>query len=123
MRMIFISSVLMIALFGLLSTSAAQEAITPEEAFKFIGQKKMVCGSVISAHHYLHRKSQPTFLKLRPDPYHNFSVVIRGSDRGKFEKPPEKLYFGKEVCVTGKIVSYLGHAEIIVKEPSQIMIK
>jgi hypothetical protein len=113
----------MIALFGLLSTSAAQEAITPEKAFKFIGQKKMVCGVVISAHHYLHRKSQPTFLKLRPDPYHNFSVVIRGSDRSKFENPPEKLYFGKEICVTGMIQSYLGYAEIIVKEPAQIKIR
>ena len=123
MRMIFSFSVLTITLFGLLSTSAAQEAITPGEAFKFVGQKKVVCGSVISAHYYLHRKNQPTFLKLRPDPYHNFSIVIRGSVRGKFEEPPEKLYFGKEICVTGMIQSYLGHAEIIVKEPAQIKMR
>jgi DNA/RNA endonuclease YhcR with UshA esterase domain len=50
-------------------------------------------------------------------------VLIWGSDRSKFEKPPDMLYSGKEICVTGMIQSYQGKAEIIVKEPAQIKAK
>jgi len=52
-----------------------------------------------------------------------FTVLIWGSDRGKFEKPPETLSSGKEVCVTGMIQSYQGRPEIVVKEPAQIKVK
>jgi hypothetical protein len=59
----------------------------------------------------------------KPYPDQVFTVLIRGSDRGKFEKPPETLYSGKKICVTGTIQGYQGRPEIIVKEPSQIEIK
>ena len=50
-------------------------------------------------------------------------MLIWGSDRGRFEKPPEALYSGKEISVTGMIKSYQGRPEIIVKDPSQIKVK
>jgi hypothetical protein len=42
----------------------AQETVTPEDAAKFIGQQKTVCGKVASAHHATKSKGQPTFLNL-----------------------------------------------------------
>ncbi len=112
---------IMAFLAGLLSIAYAQETITPEDAAKFIGQQKTVCGTVASAHYAPRSKGQPTFLNLnKPYPDQVFTVLIWGSDRGKFEKSPETLYYGKAVCVTGRIQSYQGRPEIIVKEPSQI---
>jgi micrococcal nuclease len=77
-----------------------------------------------SAHFAAKSKGQPTFINLdKPYPNQVFTVLIWGSDRGKFEKPPETLYSGKEICVTGMVQSYQGRPEIIVKDPSQIKLK
>lgn len=75
----------------------AQETVPPEDAAKFIGQQKTVCGKVASAHYATRSKGQPTFLNLnKPYPYPIFTVLIWRSDRSKFEKPPEALS-GKEI--------------------------
>jgi DNA/RNA endonuclease YhcR with UshA esterase domain len=112
------------SLIGLVSIAYAQETITPEDAAKFIGQQKTVCGTVASAHYAAIIKKQPTSLHLnKPYPNQIFSVLIWASDSSKFEKPPETLYSGKEICVTGMIRSYQGKAEIVVKDPSQIKAK
>ena len=129
MKKISSYSVLLVIAFGLLSIALAQETIKPEEATKFIGQQKTVCGKVANANHpslgYTENLTeQPTFLNFnKPYPNQVFTVVILGVDRGKFEKPPETLYSEKEICVTGIIQTYQGQPEIIVKEPSQIKVK
>lgn len=115
---------IMALLVGLVSLAYAQDTISPEDAAKFIGQQKTVCGKVASTHFAAKSKGQPTFVNLdKAYPNQIFTVLIWGSDRGKFEKPPETLYSGKEICVTGMIQSYQGRPEIVVKEPSQIKLK
>jgi hypothetical protein len=124
MRKVLNISALLIILFGFLITAYAHETITPEDAAKFIGQQKTVCGTVASAHYAAIIKKQPTSFHLdKPYPNQVFTVLIWGSDRSKFEKPPETVYSGKEICVTGMIQSYQGRPEIIVKDPSQIKVK
>ncbi len=115
---------IMALLVGLVSIAYSQDTVTPEDATEFIGQQKTVCGTVASAHFAAKVKGQPTSLHLnKPYPNQIFSVLIWGSDRNKFEKPPETLYSGKEICVTGMIQSYQGKPEIIVKDPGQIKTK
>ena len=115
--------ILSILILTFAASAFAQETVTPEDAAKFIGQQKTVCGTVASAHYATRSKGQPTFLNLnKPYPNQIFTVFIWGSDRGKFEKPPETLS-GKEICVSGVIQSYKGSPEIIVKDPSQIKVK
>ena len=129
MRKISIFSVLLVVLFGFVSIIFAQQTIKTEEAGKYIGQQKTVCGKVASVSHpsgsYTENLTeQPTFLNFnKPFPNQVFTATISGMDRVKFEKPPEMLYSEKEVCVTGIIQSYQGRPEIIVKEPAQIEIK
>jgi micrococcal nuclease len=114
----------MALLAGLVSIALAQQTITSDDAAKFIGQQKTVCGTVASAHFATKSKGQPTFINLdKPYPNQVFTVLIWGSDRSKFEKPPETLYSGKEICVTGLVQSYQGRPEIIVKDPTQIKAK
>ena len=67
---------------------------------------------------------QITFLHLGGAyPNQKLSIVIKGKDRSKFPTPPEKLYAGKRICVTGTIVQFKGRPEIVVSDPKQIEIK
>ena len=60
----------------------SQETISPEDAAKYIGQQKTVCGTVASAHFAAIIKKQPTSLHLnKPYPNQVFTVLIWGSDR------------------------------------------
>ena len=115
---------IMALLVGLVSIAYAQETITPEDAAKFIGQQKMVCGAVVKTHFAATNRGQPTFLDFgKPHPNQVFTIVIWGSDRAKFDGPPEALFAGKEICVTGMITSYKGKPQIKVTEPSQLKVK
>ena len=102
----------------------AQDTITTQDATKFIGQEKTVCGTVGSTHYAPKREGQPTFIDFeKPFPNHIFTALIWGSERDKFETPPETLYSGKELCVAGIIESYEERPAIIVKDPRQIKIR
>ncbi len=111
-------------LIGLLSYAYAQEVITTDQAANFIGHQKTVCGMVASAHFAAKSRGQPTLLNIdKPYPNQLFTVLIWGSSRDKFEKPPETLYNGKDVCVSGMIESYEGRPRIVVGSPAQIKVK
>ena len=123
---IFTNAVLLIlCLLIVRSISIAEEqSIKPTDAEKYVGKEKTACGMVASATYASRTKGQPTFLNLdQPYPNQIFTVVIWGSDRKKFNNPPEAFYKGKTICVTGKIKSYKGRPEIIVNDPSQIKFK
>ena len=104
--------------------SSVLSNIPSAEAKQHIGQTNTVCGLVATARFLESAKGKPTFLNFdRPYPDHTFTVAIFESDRAKFSSPPETLFEGKTVCVTGRIVDYKGTPEIVVKEPSQIVIQ
>ncbi len=63
-----------------------------------------------------------TFLNFDQDWQNSVSVVIFAEDALKFPLPPEKLFPGKTVEVTGKVKVYKGRPEIIVRDPRNIRI-
>ena len=76
-------------------------------------------GVVASATYATRVKGQPTFLNLdKSYPDAIFTILIWGSDRGKFAAPPEKAFMGKTVRVTGEITAYRGTPEIVVHDPA-----
>lgn len=110
-----------------LATAAAPAADVPEvpiaEAAQHVGETARVCGLVASAAHMASVSGQPTFLNVdRPYPDQIFTVVIWGRVRSRFETPPERLYDGKSICVTGRIDTYRGKPQIVVEDPSQIVL-
>lgn len=107
-----------------ISETPAEDFITPKEAINHVGEVQTVCGEVVTATYAIKSKGQPTFLNL-DEPYPNqvFTALIWGTYRGNFESPPEKLYKGKDICVTGVISTYKGKAQIEIKEPSQISLR
>jgi micrococcal nuclease len=97
--------------------------ITAAEAADHVGEIAEVCGSVASAAHIGSVKGEPTFLNLeRPYPDQLFTVVIWGSTRGQFDGRPERMFDGKQICVTGKIDRHRGKPQIVVDDPGQIVL-
>jgi hypothetical protein len=56
-------------------------------------------------------------------PDQKLTIMIRGKDRNKFSVAPDIAFQGKQICVTGNVIDYKGKPEIIVTEPSQIVVK
>jgi len=102
----------------------AGEVITTSQAIQYAGTNQTVSGRVVSVRYAAGSKGKPTFLNLdKPYPQQIFTVVIWGSDRSKFPEPPEKLYHGKKIRVTGLIKVYKGIPEITVSSPQQIEVE
>jgi hypothetical protein len=102
---------------------AQTQKITAAEAKDHIGERATVCGKVASTHYAKSSKGEPTFLNLdEPYPREVFTILIWGSDRGKFGTP-ESEFKSLQVCVTGKITSYRGVPEIVASERGQIEIQ
>lgn len=103
---------------------AQTNTITADKAYKYVGQTKTVCGTVESVFYSYRSNGKPTFLNIdKAYPNNEFMIVIWGNNRYKFKPTPEKKYLKKKICVTGRIKMYKGTSEIIVTDPSQIIIK
>src|SRR5262245_23745825 len=110
-----------VTLTALASARENPSSISASEAASYLGQTKTVCGTVASSKFASSSNRSPTFLNLdRPYPNQVFTAVIWGSDRAKFKEPPELIFQGKHICVTGLIQLYKDKPEIVVSDPSQI---
>ena len=117
---IILATILILSVIAI-AAEQKKEIIKPKDALQYVGQVKTVCGKVASTFFASRSRGRPTFLNLdKPYPNQTFTVVIWGRDRGKFEIPPEVLFMGKEICITGRITTYRGKPQITVSDPSQI---
>jgi micrococcal nuclease len=97
-------------------------AIRAVAASARLGETVTVCDVVASATH-LRSGRRPTFLNLgRPFPRQDLTVLIWGSDRGRFHAPPEDEYRNAWICVTGEIATYRGQPQIVVRAPEAIRV-
>ena len=104
---------------GLAASSAT--SIKPEQAAAMIGKTATVCGKVANTYYSCFVSKKPTFINFgKPYPDQVFSIAILAEDRGKFGDCPEKLFAGRDVCVTGLIESYKGKPVMKVKDQSQV---
>lgn len=100
-----------------------QTKVPASEAGRHIGEKVVVCGKVYGVKFLDKAKGEPTFLNVGAAyPNSPFTVVIFGETRKLLTDAPEKLYNGKNVCVTGIVKEYKGKAEIVVSKPEEISI-
>ena len=114
-------TVLLLALIVLPVGLRAQGTLTPAEAARHIGETATVCGVVASATYARQSRGQPTFINLdRAYPNQIFTILIWGSDRGRFSAPPEVHYANAHICVTGPITAFRGMPEIVVHDSSAI---
>ena len=106
----------------MLSTVFAQ-SYSSSEAKLHIGENVTICGNVDKTYYARKSNGSPTFLSLGGAyPNQNFTVVIFGRDRNKFDTP-EVDYDNENICVTGKIKEYKGKPQIVAKSKNQIKIQ
>jgi DNA/RNA endonuclease YhcR with UshA esterase domain len=104
------------------SIALGLERISPEQAKSKIGQVVTVCGKVSSATYATGSNNKPTFINIGPAyPNHIFTAVIWDGQRSRFSYRPETQK-GKNICVTGKVESYRGIAQIEPGNESNITI-
>jgi hypothetical protein len=97
--------VLVFCLLTIPSVPAQTKKITAAEAKDHIGDRATVCGKVASTHYAKSSKGEPTFLNLdEPYPKEVFTILIWGSDRGKFHYSPESNRCYVEFTVTKEFV-------------------
>jgi len=105
------------------SATTSAECVSAVDAKNHVGKQVSVCGKVESATYAARTKGKPTFLNLdRAYPNQIFTVVVWDTDRSKFGSP-ENDFRGKSIRVTGKVEMFRGSAEIVVNNPSQIIIQ
>jgi hypothetical protein len=105
------------------AAGADVQRIPASEAASHVGEIVEVCGEVASAAHIAAVKGSPTFLNLeRPYPDQPFNVVIWETARALFDKPPERAFDGKSICVTGRVELFRGKPQIVVDDPDQIVL-
>lgn len=103
--------------------TAESKTINAQEADEHIGEYKTVCGKVVSTYFHKKGRAQQTYLNIdKAYPNQIFTVLIWGSDRRYFDGAPEEIYRDKDVCVEGKISSYKGQPQIMVKTPTSIKV-
>jgi len=103
---------------------SAQEVISARDAAQYAGKTVTVRGVVASTAYAASSNGKPTFLNLeKPYPDQGFTVVIWGTDRPKFPEPPERAFRSKTILVTGKVELHRGVPEIVVRNPSQIVVE
>lgn len=115
----FLYTLLYLAILPL--TGRSQVRVTPEEAGKHIGKEVVLCGKVYGGIYLSQKDKQPTFLNMGADyPNHLVTILIWGADRKEFTYKPEEHWRDRNVCVTGKLISYKGRPEVIVTDEKQL---
>jgi hypothetical protein len=111
--------IFIIAAIGILSISriSAQNIIPAKNAAKYFGHKIRVCDKVYGSSH----TSDGTLLYLGEEyPKQLLTLIIKTSNLAKFKGHPDIDFKGKDICITGVIVSDKGKPEIVVSNPKQI---
>lgn len=99
------------------------KTLSPAEAKEHIGETATVCGLVASTRYEETSRGRPTFLDLgEPYPDNEFTIVISGERRSVFGRPEEE-FKDKQVCITGRIESYLASPQIEAKKSGDIVLK
>jgi DNA/RNA endonuclease YhcR with UshA esterase domain len=89
-----------------------------QDAAAFVGQIVTVEGQVVDTYN----SGKVVFLNFDEDYRRTFTVVIFPDAWPLFPQPPEELYRGQWVRVTGRVKMYEGAPEIIVETPDVIEI-
>lgn len=99
-------------------------SVDVNKLFDYEGKLVKVCSKVYGTKFLESVRNKPTFLNVGGDyPNSPLTILIWGDSRANFSDIPEKLYLGKNICVTGKVLIYKGKPEIVISKESEIEIK
>ena len=126
MNQIKIFSYLSLLLLSPIYLSAQSEnAIEVKEAYKYVGETKIVCGKIVSTNYLKRASGGPIFLNFgRDHPNQQMTGLIWfGRFSEYFSYKPEKFLKRKNVCVKGYISEYEGRTQMEIRTEKQIKIR
>ena len=112
-------------LFPIYLIAQSEQPIDVKEAYKYIGETKIVCGRIVSTKYLKRSSGGPIFLNFGRD-YPNqqmTGVIWYGRYSNYFSYKPDKFLKRKNVCVKGNISDYEGRTQMEIRTEKQIKIR
>ena len=106
-------------------SAQSEQAIKVNEAYKYVGETKIVCGKIVSTKYLKKASGGPIFLNFGRD-YPNqqmTGLIWFGRFSEYFSYKPEKFLKRKNVCVKGYISEYEGKTQMEIRTEKQIKLK
>jgi len=103
----------------------SDQPIEVKEAYKYIGETKIVCGRIISTKYLKRASGGPIFLNFGRD-YPNqqmTGLIWFGRFSEHFSYKPEKFLKRKNVCVKGYLSEYEGKTQVEIRTEKQISLR
>jgi hypothetical protein len=106
-------------------SAKSDQPIEVKEAYKYIGETKIVCGRIISTKYLKRASGGPIFLNFGRD-YPNqqlTGLIWFGRFSEHFSYKPEKFLKRKNVCVKGYLSEYEGKTQMEIRTEKQISLR
>ena len=106
-------------------SAQSENAIEVREAYKYVGETKIVCGKIVSTKYLKRASGGPIFLNFgRDHPNQQMTGLIWfGRFSEYFSYKPEKFLKRKNVCVKGYISEFEGRTQMEIRTEKQIKIR
>ena len=106
-------------------SAQSEQTIEVKEAYKYVGETKIVCGRIVSTKYLKGSSGGPIFLNFGRD-YPNqqmTGLIWFGRFAEYFSYKPEKKLKRKTVCVKGLISEHEGKTQMEIRTEQQIKIQ
>ena len=106
-------------------SAQSENAIEVKEAYKYVGETKIVCWKIVSTKYLKRASGGPIFLNFGRD-YPNqqmTGLIWFGRFSEYFSYKPEKFLKRKNVCVKGYISEYEGKTQMEIRTEKQIKLR
>ena len=106
-------------------SAQSENAIEVKEAYKYVGETKIVCGKIVSTKYLKRASGGPIFLNFGRD-YPNqqmTGLIWFGRFSEYFSYKPEKFLKRKNVCIKGYISEYEGKTQMEIRTEKQIKLR
>ena len=121
----FFSYFVILALNSLNIYAQSEQPIEVKEAYKYVGETKIVCGRIVSTKYLKRASGGPIFLNFGRD-YPNqqmTGLIWFGRFSEYFTYKPEKFLKRKNVCVKGYISEHEGKTQMEIRTEKQIKLR
>jgi len=115
----------LLLLTSLYLSAQSENVIEAKEAYKYVGESKIVCGKIVSTKYLKRASGGPIFLNFGRD-YPNqqmTGLIWFGRFSEYFSYKPEKFLKRKNVCVKGYISEYEGKTQMEIRTEKQIKLR
>jgi hypothetical protein len=98
--------------------------VDASDAINHVGSNAEVCGYAAGTSYRPDISGSPTFINFEmPYPDHVFTAIIWGNNRSRWASPPEELYNGRNICVSGRIRLHEEKPQIVLTSPGQVTMR